>query len=295
MRTDFDLHQPRSLEAALDRLARTSDNGAPAPLAGGTNLLVDIRARTAAPRALLALGRVRGLRGISIGAERISLGACTTVSDLLRNLELHRQAPSLIAAARVFAGQMVRNTATVGGNLCYGSPAADLVAPLLALDAELTLASRGGARTLPLAEFLVDYKRTARRDDELLTGVSWRRPGACSSNLFQKLARRRGDAITVVGVAVAVSAAAGRCRGARIALAAVAPTVVRARGAERVLEGEVPTPERIDEAAGEALAATRAIDDVRASAGYRRHCTYVLVRRLLERGWKEALSAGEAT
>ena len=291
MYAEFDLHVPEDLDGALAMLAESDGQGGILPLAGGTNMIVDLRARTVAPSALVSIGKVSGMCGIEIADGRVRMGGRTTVSDMLRHAELGAIAPSLVESARVFGGQMVRNTATVAGNICSGSPAADLVPPLLALDADVTLTSRSGSRTLPLADFFHGYKQMERRPDELLTEVSWPVPLESAANLFYKLARRKGDAITVVGVAVAMAVEAGKCRGVRIALGSVAPIVKRAIAAEKMLEGVVLTPESIEAASRTVVEEVRPLDDVRASAGYRSHCVHVLTRRLLTRAW-ERLAAG---
>ena len=134
-------------------------------------------------------------------------------------------------------------------------------------------------------DYYLDYKQDARRRDELITRISWPRLPENSANTFYKLARRKGDAITVTGVAVTVSAENGRCTKARIALASVAPVVLRAKKAEAVLEGEALTPALIDAAAEAAANTCTPIDDIRASAGYRRHTAQALTRRLITQAW----------
>lgn len=292
MIAEFDLHVPEDLDGVLAALAGSGGDGGVMPIAGGTNMIVDLRARTVTPSALVSVARVDGIRGIRIDADRVHLGGRTTVSDMLRHGELASVAPSLVEAARVFAGQMVRNTATVAGNVCSGSPAADLVPPLLALDAQLTLASRAGTRTVALADFYQGYRQMARREDELVTEVSWPRPAKSATNLFYKLARRKGDAITVVGVAVAMSLEGGRCREPRIALGAVAPVVKRSSAAEGVLAGEVLDEERISAAARAAAEDVSPIDDIRASADYRSHCVRMLTARLVRRAWNDLTEGG---
>lgn len=289
MLAEFDLVMPGDLAEALDILAGegAGDPGT-LPLAGGTNLIVDLRARRVSADKLVGLGRIGALRGITRRNGRIAIGGGTTLSDLLRDPGMADAAPSLVESARVFAGQMVRNTATVAGNICWGSPAADTVPPLLSLDAEVTLTSSSGERVLPLDEFFLDYQEVERRPDELVTEIAWDPLPAKSSNLFYKLARRKGDAITVVGVAVTIAAEAGRCNRARIALGAVAPTVKRAREAEAMLEGQVLSPELIEAAAQQAVEESSPIDDIRASADYRRHAVHVLTRRLVTQAWDGA-------
>ena len=284
MHVPFELEMPRDLPGALSALA-TGAGVATIPIAGGTNLIVDMRARRERPERVVGLGKVDELRGMAFGPDRISIGGGTTVTDLLESREMAEASPSLVESARLFAGLMVRNTATVAGNIACGSPAADLVPPLLSLEADVTLASVAGTRTLPLDEYFLDYKRDVRRPDELITRISWPRLPKRSVNTFYKLARRKGDAITVTGVALTLCAAGGICTKARIALGAVAPVVVRARKAEAVLESRALTPELIDEAAAEATAAASPIDDVRASAEYRLHTVGALTRRMVAQAW----------
>ena len=284
MYVPFELEMPSDLAGALDALA-AAEHSKTVALAGGTNLIVDMRAKRERPERVVGLGKVGELRGMEFGTERIAIGGGTTVTDLLRSPEIAEAAPSLIDSARLFAGLMVRNTATVAGNVACGSPAADLVPPLLSLDADLTLASVAGTRTLPLDEYFLDYRRDVRRPGELITRISWPRLPNPSVNTFYKLARRKGDAITVTGVALTLAAADGVCTRARIALGAVAPTVLRARKAEALLEGRALTPARIHEAAAAAAAASRPIDDVRASADYRLHAVEALTRRLVAQAW----------
>ena len=285
MYVPFELDMPGDLAGALDALAGDGGDSTVVPIAGGTNLIVDMRAKRERPDRVVGLGRVNELQGMDFGHGRVSIGGRTTVSDLLHSPEIAQAAPSLIDASRLFAGLMVRNTATVAGNVACGSPAADLVPPLLSLDAEVTLASRSATRTVPLDEYFLRYRRDVRRPDELITRISWPRRPEHSVNTFYKLARRKGDAITVTGVALTLAAEAGVCTRARIALAAVAPVVLRAKQAEARLEGRALTPALIDEAAAAAVAAASPIDDVRASAEYRRHTVEALTRRLVAQAW----------
>jgi len=286
MYAEYDLDIPGNLDRALEDLAEAEAGGRKiVPLAGGTNLIVDIRAGRERPERVVGLANVGELCGIEADGERVSIGARTTVSDLLASAEIAAAAPSLIDASKVFAGQMVRNTATVGGNIACGSPAADLVPPLMSLDAELTLASKSGQRTVPLDEYCLGYKQDARRPDELITKISWPRLPANAVNSFYKLARRKGDAITITGVAVTVAAEGGKCAMARIVLGAVSPVVLRAKAAEAMLEGEALTAELIADAASRAAGECSPIDDVRASAEYRRHTVEALTRRLVSQAW----------
>ncbi len=279
----FELLQPQSLPEVLQVLA----DGAERPLAGGTNLFPDLRSGREKGDQFISLAVIDDLRYIEHTDERITLGAGATISDILRHPKMETAAPALLVAANLFAGAMVRTAATIGGNVCCGSPSADTVPPLLTLGADVTLASASGERTVPLDAFYLDYKKTVMKPDELLTAVSWAPPAPGSANLFYKLGRRKGDAITVTGVAVMIAAEAGTCTTARIALGSVAPTVFRSHEAEDMLVGRTLTPELIEEAAQAAADQCSPIDDIRASARYRLLTAHSLVRRLLTQAWKQ--------
>ncbi|MCP5035965.1 MAG: xanthine dehydrogenase family protein subunit M [Rhodobacteraceae bacterium] len=279
---EFDLEMPKGLSEALDFL---SDGKGGAVLSGGTNLMIDLRSRKERPDRVISLEGLDELRGISTNGDRITLGSRTTISDMLRSDKVADFGPSLIDAAGRFAGQMVRNAGTVGGNVGCSSPAADLVPPLMSLDAEVALISASGSRTVALRDYYQGYKQDVRKADELIASVSWARPPANSVNSFYKLARRIGDAITVTGIAVCLSVEDGKCQAARIALGAVAPTVIRAAKAEAMLQGQSLTDELIAAAAKQAREECSPIDDVRATAEYRRHTVEMLTRRLVTQAW----------
>lgn len=285
MYAEFDVETPERLEAALALLANRDGNTV-VPLAGGTNLVVDLRARRVSVDRLVSLCRIDSLRGIRCGDGKVIIGARTTVSDLLYSPEIARYGRSLVDSALVFAGQMVRNTATIAGNIACGSPAADLVPPLLSLDADVVLTSASGSRAVPLAAYFTGYKTDQRHADELISEISWPMPEARGTNRFYKLARRKGDAITVTGVAVSLAVAGGVCTKARIALGAVSPFVMRARKAEAMIEGETLTPALIDAAGRCSADECSPIDDIRASAEYRRHTVHMLTRRLINEAWE---------
>ncbi|MBI4629585.1 MAG: FAD binding domain-containing protein, partial [Candidatus Rokubacteria bacterium] len=182
-------------------------------------------------------------------------------------------------------GHQIRNVATVGGNIVNASPAADVVPVLLALDATVTCLGPDGERTLPLGGFLSGPGQTARRPGELLTSIRVDRLPPRSATAFLKAGRRKAMEIAVVCVAVRLTldAARARCQEARLALGAVAPTTMRAHGAERALEGQPLTDEVLCRAGQLAAGECAPIDDVRASARYRRLLVETLVPRALRR------------
>jgi CO/xanthine dehydrogenase FAD-binding subunit len=276
---EFDLLVPETLTEALDLLAA----GAPdlVPLAGGTNVVVDLRDRRQHYRTLMDVSRLGELRGIRRENGHIVVGGGTTIAELLTNPLIARLGAPLRDAAVLFAGPLVRNRATVGGNLVDASPAADMAPPLLVLDAEVELVSKEGQRWVPLEEFLVGVRQTLRQPAELLRAVRWPEPRAGSWAAFKKIGLRKADAISVLSVALSVTCdSLGNCSRARIALGAVAPRPVRAYEAESVLCGERLTQDLATQAGRLAGQAARPIDDIRGTAAYRRQVVEVLVRRL---------------
>ncbi|HXP76611.1 MAG TPA: FAD binding domain-containing protein [Stellaceae bacterium] len=275
----FELCQPRTLPEALGLLSEA--NGSLRPFAGGTNLIPDLRSGRDRGGKFMALAKLDDLRFIRSADGCVEIGGRTTVNDLLHSSDIERDAPALHASARAFAGHMVRNAATVAGNICYGSPSADLLPPLLSLDADVMLAGAAGTRTTPLASFNLGYKKTALKPGELVTKLSWPHPKAGMVQLFYKLGLRKGDAISVANAAVTMALQDRVCRHVRIAMGSVAATVVRAEAAEKLLLGRELNDCLISEAADLAAAASSPIDDLRASREYRLHVTRVVVKRLL--------------
>jgi len=279
MLPEFDLLTPQTLPEALDILAA----GAPkvVPLAGGTNLIVDMRGGRHRPGALMDIAGLE-LRSVQREDGHLVMGSGVTIAQALEDPLIAQYAPVLRESAAVFANPLVRNRATVGGNLVDGSPAANTAPPLLVLDAEVELMSQESTRRVPLDDFLVGVRQTLRQPEELLTAIRWPVPQPRSAAAFYKIGLRKSDAIAVVSVAVMIAYdERGHCERARIALGSVAPRVIRIYAAEEMLYGQPLTDKAIAEAARLSAKATSPIDDIRSSAAYRRRVTEVLVRRLL--------------
>jgi aerobic carbon-monoxide dehydrogenase medium subunit len=278
----FEYHEPTSLSEAVDLGARFG--GDARFLAGGTDLIIQMRRRKIAPRHIVSLRRVPGLDTIEAnGAVRI--GALVTHRALERYPGFHGPLRALVEGAQVVGGHQVRNVGTVGGNIVNASPAADVVPVLLALDAAVTCVGPEGERTLPLDDFLLGPGETARRADEVLTAITFAGMGPGSATAFLKAGRRKAMEISVVCVAaqVTLDAAGGRCVHARIALGAVAPRTWRARDAERALVDQRLDAGALREAGRLAAAGCQPISDVRASGRYRRLLVETMVPRALAR------------
>ena len=254
-----------------------------AVLAGGTDLYPQHVGRPLT-RPVIDIGELRELRGIQETADAYRIGALTRWADVAA-AALPGFFDGLRAAAREVGSVQVQNSGTVGGNLCNASPAADGIPPLLTLDASVELTSVAGSRVLPLEAFLTGYRQTALRSYELLTAVLVPRDVEDARSAFLKLGLRRYLVISVVMVAVVVAVDPdGLVADARVAVGACSPVAQRLRSLESQLVGR--SLDELDAAAiSEHLSTLSPIDDVRATAAYRREAASVLVRRALESCW----------
>jgi carbon-monoxide dehydrogenase medium subunit len=253
------------------------------PLAGGTDLMIQLERDQIAPQHVISLARIPHWDTLTVNDD-LTLSAGTTYRQLEKTPALYGQHKALVDAARQIGGVQVRNVATVAGNFCNASPAADAVLPLLVMDAALRLCGPRGERTVPAGEFITGPNQTVLAAGELLREMVVPALPERSVTVFLKAGRRRAMEISIVAAAVRLTLAPGGdvCQTARIAVGAVAPAPLRVRDAETLLEGQRLTPDLIREAAQLAVQATAPISDVRASADYRRHLTGVMVRQALE-------------
>ena len=252
-------------------------------VAGGTNLVPDVLFGRKKISCAVDISRLDELRFIEEADGKIRIGAMSTITDLLDSALIRVAASPLYESALEFAGPLVRNRASVAGNLMDASPAADLAPPLLAQDAVVELASTKGERSLPLSDFFLDYRKTAVRPEELVTTIVIEPLRSGDRCAYYKLQLRRAMAIAVLGVAVVLRMEENVCTEAAIALGAVAAVPYRVRPAEGILRGKEIGEAEIEAAAVAAEDSARPIDDVRASAAYRKKMCGVLVRRLLRK------------
>jgi CO/xanthine dehydrogenase FAD-binding subunit len=228
---------------------------------------------------VISVKRIPGLGAIEVSADAIRLGALTTLTALMEHPVIEAEYPVLPFTVRYMGSPAIRHLATVGGNLCNASPAADLSPVLLVLDAEVGIVGPAGARRLPLDRFFHGAGQTALVAGELLAWVEFPRQHAGWTVRYERLDVRRAMDIAIVGVALALRRDGTSVAAARLALCAVAPTPLRVREAEAALVEGGLTPAAIDAAAKLAALAARPISDVRATADYRRDMVAVLVRR----------------
>jgi carbon-monoxide dehydrogenase medium subunit len=276
----FDLVLPRNVEECVAVLA---ERGTEAKVvAGGTDLLPQLKnglLRTACVVDLSGVGQLGSLTRAD-GAD-LRIGASVTARTLERDPGLLASYPALAESGALVGSVQIRNLATLGGNLCNAAPSADMAPPLLALDADAMIVGPRGTRRVPFASFFLGVRRTVLAPDELLVEIVVPAPEPHSGGNYRRHTPRRELDIAVVGVASQLTLSNGVCTKARVALAAVAPTPLRATAAEAALQGRPVTPEQIECAAALAAEAARPISDQRGSADFRRHLVQVLTRRTL--------------
>jgi len=268
--------RPKSLDEATAFLAEERA----VVMAGGTDLYPAFVDKPQ-PARILDITAIAGLRGISRQGDHWRIGGTTTWTDIVR-AALPPGFAALQSAAREIGSLQIQNRATIAGNLCNASPAADSVPPLIALDAAVELASAAGTRTLPLADFILGNRRIEKRADELLTAVLVPVAGENTRSAFRKLGARRYLVISIVMVAANLARdPAGRIADARIAVGSASAVALRLAGLESALRAAPPGTPAASLVSEAHLAALTPIDDVRATATYRRDAALTLVRRAL--------------
>jgi len=278
----FELLQPRTLEEALEMKKNYRERAK--ILAGGTDLLVLLKDGKLKAEAVMSLGRVSELNFIrSEDGGGATLGALVSHRGVALAPVMQERFPDLAEACSQVGAIQIQNLGTVGGNICNASPAADTAPPLMLMDAVLTLASTRGERRVPINDFFRGPRHTVLEPDEILKEIFLPQVSGRRGATYLKLGRREAMEIAIVGIGVAVhlngsDQVVSECR---IAMGSVAPTPVRARAAEGVINNKEITNELIDEVAEVAAEAARPISDVRATAEYRLDMIRVLCRRAM--------------
>jgi CO/xanthine dehydrogenase FAD-binding subunit len=275
----FEMVLPGTVEECLRVLG---ERGGDAKLvAGGTDLLPQLKNGLLKPACVVDLSGVVPLKSLQTDKGGLRVGAAVTARALELDKRVRASYTALAESGALIGSVQVRNLATVGGNLCNAAPSADMAPPLIALEAEAVIAGPKGQRRVPLVDFFKGVRSTVLEPNELLVELAIPAPGPRSGGQYLRHTPRRELDIAVVGVASQLTLSDGVCKKARIALAAVAPVPLRATDAERALEGQPVTPDRIAQAAELAVGAARPISDQRGSADFRRHLVRTLTRRTL--------------
>ena len=281
----FDYIRPGNME---DAIAALQANEEPYLLAGGTDLLIGMKTNAVKPKCLIDLKGIPGLDCIEYN-NGFKLGTLTTVQDVEASPLIREKIPALSTAAGTLGSIQIRNRATIGGNLCHGSPAADMAVILLAMNCEVIIATANGTKTMGLDQFFTGPNSTVLDRSEVLSQITIPKEIEQYKGIYLKHGPRKAMDIGIVNIAILLDADAGGgfCNQIMIALGAVAPRPIRAKKAEALLNANRLTPELIQEAAEAASNEATPITDFRASAGYRKE----LVKNLIVKGIQQVLES----
>lgn len=276
----FKYLRPETLEEACSMLSQF--NGKARVIAGGTDLMVNMKQKTDSPAYLVDISYFPGLNTIEDNEEdALKIGALCTHSDIESSSVIQGKFNILAQACRSIGSVQIRNLGTIGGNLCNASPSADSAPALLGLDAKVRIFGSAGENAVELAKFFTGPGETILKPNEILTGIDISTISPHSSAVYLKLSPRRAMDLAVVGVAIVLwlSADGSICTDIRIALGAVAPIPIRAFKAEEIIRGQKLNNTLIDETARVAAEETKPITDLRGSVKYRKEMVKVLTRR----------------
>ena len=284
----FEYIEPRSIPEICSLLYRYGDEAK--ILAGGTDLLVRMKEKEIRPRYLIDLKAIPGLNFIRyVEGSGITIGALTCLSDLEESPLIQEKAKILTRAAPTIGAIQTRNKATLGGNLCNASPAADMAPALLALEARVKLIGLGGERIIPLEDFFLGPGKTCLNPGEILAEIIIPGKMLGKTGVYLKHSTRRALDLAIVSTAVVMETGSDRAyiQDIKIALGAIAPTPLRLKSVEEMLRQELPEEPLLEQAAQKAATEVSPITDLRASAEYRREMVRVLLKRGIKSAWEE--------
>jgi len=288
----FEYHAPKTLEEALRLMERHGDEAK--LLAGGHSLLPLMKLRLAMPRYIVDLGRLKGLSYVREENGRVAIGALTTHAEIEHSGLLHSVCPLLAETAAEIGDVQVRNRGTLGGSLAHADPAADYPAALLALDAEIIVASTADARTIAARDFFVDMMTTQLRPGEILTQVRVPPRGSRTGSAYAKL-HQPASGFAIVGVAARLILGKGsKIEQAAVGVTGLGPKPFRAAAVERALTGKSASSKLIADAARHAADGIEPLSDLHASRDYRREMAMVFARRALDRALARAAGRDKA-
>jgi CO/xanthine dehydrogenase FAD-binding subunit len=265
-------------------------NGRTTVIAGGTNLIPEMRNGEKSPELLIDISDMAELSFIRENNGSIAIGSATTIAEMAASPVLLDNSPMLASAAKQLGNPLTRNRATVGGNLANASPCADTAPPLLALDAAVEILSPGGkTRQVPLSKFFHGYKFTDLVKGEILTGITFPKPNDSTKGSHTKVGLRNAASICVASIAVALDMDGKTCRKARVAAGSVAPIPMRTRRVEKLLEGKEINAALLEECMAVVKEEISPISDIRGSLEYRSYVTAMILKRNIKRALKQEM------
>ena len=278
---EFEFHEPATVDEACRMIGELGEKTK--ILAGGTDLLVNMKKKLLAPEHLVSLDRIQSLAQLDSSNGSLRIGPCVKAAEMAESDAVALDFPALQEGASKLGSPLIRNLATVGGNLVTARPAADFPPSLIAYGATLVLKSIQGARTVPLMEFIQAPGQTVLSPDEMLEAIVVEKPSPLSGSAYIKLGVREALEISLVNVAalLTLDESDGSITAARVVMGSVAPTPLLSPSAEKVLLGETPSDVLFLHAGEAAASDSRPIDDFRASAEYKRAMVRELTRRAL--------------
>ena len=279
--SQFKYISPKTKEEALEILQEKKSDAC--IVAGCSNVLPNIRNKKINPKLLVDIVNIEQLKGIYRKEDKIFLGPLTTINELIYSGIIFKEYNVLTQAAEQFADPLVRNTATIGGNLVTASPAADMAVPLLTLGAVIKIESIRQKREVKLKEFFLGPGKTVLQDDEMIVGIEFEQSDINKNGYFVKLGKRKAMAIAIVSLALNLEIKRNKIIQIRIALGSVAPIPIRLTVVEEFLKNKEINNKLVEEAVSKVGEEVNPISDIRASEEYRRYISGILFKRAFEK------------
>ena len=276
---DISYLKPKSLKEAIEQKEKYKKDAM--FIAGGSNLLVYLKDRKINLKYFIDISEIEELRQISIDDETVSIGPSVKISEIEDSIQINENAHLLHQATLEFANPLIKNKATIGGNIADASPAADMAPPLLALDACITLASINGEREVSLKDFFINPRKTDIKDNEIISRISFKKMSKSIKSSFIKLGIRNASTISTVSIAIWLSLQDNKINDIHVALGSVAPTPVRSLSTENLLKNQIPTDDLIEQAMNEIQKDINPISDIRGSSTYRKEMCSNLLKRAI--------------
>ena len=277
----FKYVSPETKEEALKFLKEERVNAC--IVAGSSNVLPDIKIKKLSPKILVDITAIEELRGIDKKKDKICIKPLTTIAELANSELILKESKVLIQAAEQFADPLVRNNATIGGNLATASPAADMAVPLLTLGAIIKIESIRQKREVKLKEFFLGPGKTVLQDDEMIVGIEFKQSDINKNGYFIKLGQRKAMAIAIASLALNLEIKQNKIIQIHIAMGSVAPMPIRLTGVEEFLRNKEIKNGLIEEAVNKVSEEVNPINDIRASGEYRRYIAGILFKRAFEK------------